>query len=333
MKTAEEKTYYTAGEAQSILSITYSALRNLVNTGRIRSITPPGKRQAVYMREDIDKLQHRDKEEEYYTAKEAEEVLGMTYSALKNQVIAGHIKSFVPKGKRQASYLKEDVDKLAREMKAFFAVKSSTTSKFSKATKEDMPEIVALSTAVFGGNDIIPVERRLEWMNKNPDMFYTLRVEDHMMGFAYFLPLNADKIRKIVNEEETPYITPSDIQTFQSGKTVQIYIMVVAVRPGISLSEKRLYGFRLISGLMDVFIDLGKKGIIIESLVSRSSKPDGIRALKHMGFTEIPSPIPGRRLFVINVAESGIPFIQEYKKALAKSGYSLPHQYISTQPI
>ncbi len=45
-------------EAQNRLGMTYSALRNQVDAGNIRSITPPGERQAVYPKEDVDRLAH-----------------------------------------------------------------------------------------------------------------------------------------------------------------------------------------------------------------------------------------------------------------------------------
>ena len=111
---------------RKMLDMTYSVLINHVRAGRIRSIIPPGKRQAVYNKEDVDQLSQPEKN--YYTAKEAQEILNMTYSALRNQVNIGNIHSFVPPGRRQAVYLKEDVDQLSREIEAFWEGKDTTIS-------------------------------------------------------------------------------------------------------------------------------------------------------------------------------------------------------------
>ena len=44
--------------------------------------------------------------------------------------------------------------------------------------------------------------------------------------------------------------------------------------------------------------------------------PDGIRIMKGIGFTEIEPLTPERRTFIINIKESGIPFVLKYKQAL-----------------
>ena len=51
--------------------------------------------------------------EPYLKAEKAQEILQMTYSALKNQMIAGNIKKDYPPGNKQAYYRKKDVENLA----------------------------------------------------------------------------------------------------------------------------------------------------------------------------------------------------------------------------
>jgi len=68
---------------------------------------------------------------------------------------------------------------------------------------------------------------------------------------------------------------------------------------------------------VNVIIDLVKRGVPIKNLFAGSDTPDGIRILRKMGFMEIPSTADMRD-FVINVEESGIPLMQEYKEAFAK---------------
>ncbi len=314
----EEKKYYTAKEAREILGITYSALRNHVHTGRIRRTMPPGKRQAVYLKEDVDQLHRSQKEEIYYTAKEAQEVLGMTYSALRNQVDAGNIANIMPPGKRQAVYLKEDVDQLAHEMEAFFAAKQTAPSVFKKATEEDLPECVALSAAIFGGVNIIPLDRRIAWLKKNPDIDYVLRHDSEMVGYVSIVPLRRETLEPLLKDELLAKdITPDEIEEFKPGKPLQLYIMAMGIKPRLSKLEKRTYASRLIKGIRDVIITMGKRGVTIGTIIARSEVPDGINVLRHTGFTEIPSEVPGTRNFIIEVEKSGIPAVMEYKRELA----------------
>src|SRR5947208_1984322 len=87
-------------------------------------------------------------EQKYYTAKEAQTILGMTYSALRHQVNIGTLHSVTPPGRRQAIYLKEEVDTLKRDMEAWLASRyqsQTPPARFVKATIEDMPAAVELA--------------------------------------------------------------------------------------------------------------------------------------------------------------------------------------------
>src|SRR5437867_2290143 len=114
----------------------------------------------------------------YYTAKEAQDILGMTYSALRNQVGAGNIKSIVPPGRRQAVYDKKDVDRLERELNAFMMHRTTKPTQLLRvSTKEEMIECVEISQVLFGvGRDMI--DERIKIIEKNPDTYYMLKSED-----------------------------------------------------------------------------------------------------------------------------------------------------------
>ena len=47
---------------------------------------------------------------------------------------------------------------------------------------------------------------------------------------------------------------------FRRGETIHLYMGAIGVIPGVTLAEKRTFGSKLISGLMDVIINLGKRG-------------------------------------------------------------------------
>ena len=84
------------------------------------------------------------------------------------------------------------------------------------------------------------------------------------------------------------------------------------------MSQKRLWGEKLILGARDVLLDLGKRGVVIRTIKAHSFTPDGIRLMRHIGFTETVPKAPGLRDFMIDVEQSGLPFIREYKEALKK---------------
>jgi len=262
---------------------------------------------------------------QHYTAKEVKQKLGITQGELNTFIRNGTLKPEVPPGKKQGVYKRIDVDQLVRERQAFMSISQKTSSKFSRATKEDVKATVKVTRVLFGLRDSEEATeaRRLMWLDKNPELFYVLKSEEQVVGYALMLPLKLEKIEKILNGEEyAQEVSAEEIEDFTPGKTTHIYLVAAGIIPGVSHYEKRSYGARLIAGMMKVIVDLGKRGIVIETLAARSDTPDGIRLLKQ-GFTEIPT-ITYARNFIINVKESGIPFVQEYKQALRESGKMPP---------
>src|SRR6266699_5456033 len=195
-----------------------------------------------------------------------------------------------------------------------------TTAKFVKATEEDIPEAVALAAEVFGGLNTIPVEKRTAWLRKNPDIDYLLKQGDQLVGYLTFVPLRPETIEDLLTlKRYAKDLTADDILTYEPQQPVDIYGMAIGVKPGVSLSQKRLYGERLILGAKSVLLDLAKRGIIICRIIAHSFMPDGIRLMKHIGFTETPPKAPGLRDFMIDIESSGIPFLREYKEVLKNS--------------
>ena len=137
------------------------------------------------------------------------------------------------------------------------------------------------------------------------------------MGYLSFVPLQPETIEDLLTQRRyAKDLTADDILPFKPNTPVDIYGMAIGVKPGLSLSQKRLYGERLILGAKSVLLDLGKRCIIIRRVIAHSSKPDAIRLMRHIGFTEIPPKTPGLRDFLIDVESSGIPFLRGYKDAL-----------------
>jgi len=256
---------------------------------------------------------------EFYTAAQVKERLGITQGMFYNYVRNGALKPVVPPGKRHGVYLRKEVEQLAREMQLFIDTKQKAPTIFTKVTtKEEVFETTKLSDAIFGGH--IDVDRQMEWLKRTPDIMYVVKSEDKVVGYAILLPLNLEKIRKLLQEEEhTVNIEAEEIQEFKPGTPLHLYGGAIGVIPGVSLAEKRAFGSRLMSGLIDVLIDMGKNGIIFETFTGRSTKPDGIRMLRNLGFTQIPS-ITEKKNFTLDVQVSGAREVMLYKKALIESG-------------
>jgi hypothetical protein len=70
---------------------------------------------------------------------------------------------------------------------------------------------------------------------------------------------------------------------------------------------------------MIAIVETGSKGVIIEMITAIGYSPEGRRLLQRIGFSEIPPPVPGKRAFRINIAESGAPLILQYREAFKEN--------------
>ena len=145
-----------------------------------------------------------------------------------------------------------------------------------------------------------------------------IKNEDQTIGYTAMWPLKSGKLDSILAQTIPIKVSPEDIETFESGKNMDLYINVIGVKPNFTKEEKRLYGARLVSGLIKVIESLGERGIPIDTIAARSNMPEGIRLMRGIGFTEIEPLTPERKTFVINVKESGIHFVMKYKEKLRK---------------
>lgn len=259
----------------------------------------------------------------YYTATIAKRKLGnITDGRLRYYVQQGKIERFVPPGMGQGFYSQKDVENLARIIDEFHDSPEHAKPRFRIATAEDMPEIVSFMIEQFGGNNTL--ERRLSWLRQNPEIAFIERNsakngEGKIVGCVFALPLTLEKINELFakSEPSTRIITEKDIQQFIPGQPTYLFVMGMAVEAKTGLVVKRARGQTIIRGVIEFFVNLGRKGIDIKLIAARSETRDGIGLLKHAGFTEIETSTENRN-FIIEVERSGIPLIMRYKQALAE---------------
>ena len=253
-----------------------------------------------------------------YSRAETMVKLGADREMLETYIRNHRLERVIPPGRKQGSFRSEQVNALAQELHAFIAVAARPQITFSPARPEDMDEAAKLINALF---DHWPnVERWKEYLRHNPEIGYLLRVDDQIMGCAFIFPLSLDRITEIFSYEETqaPSIQPDDIESFEpGGKPVSLYIRAVGVMPHTPKTDRRLWGARLLARMLTVFVRFGERGIVIKSIHARSRTPEGIRILRHMGFTQVPSTTTSHA-FLIDVEASGLPMVEEYRAALAK---------------
>lgn len=250
----------------------------------------------------------------YYTLTEAKSKLNLSSAMIRKHVEKNRIHYLLPEGREHGFYLKEDVDRLAKELETFLEIRETAPSTFGRATREDIPKCVEVSNTTLRPTGI-PIETRIKWFERNPNTFFVLKKEDDIIGYICMLPLKKQETVEGLLNDAKLNMQPEDIAEPETRDPIHLYILTMVVKTGFSHLEKRTYGAHLISGLMDTIVEFGQDGIDIKTIAARSETPDGIRLMRKMGFTELP-PNGRKRKFIIEVEKSGVPAIMQYKQAL-----------------
>jgi N-acetylglutamate synthase-like GNAT family acetyltransferase len=175
-----------------------------------------------------------------------------------------------------------------------------------------MPEIAELLETFFSR---ISIERRAAWIERNPDIASILRSEGKVVGCAFIMPLEEQKILHILNAQIKPPTRPQDIETYESGKHYFLYIRSVVVLQSVNKAQRRHWAARLISELIREIIGMGTRGIIIEKIYAQTDTRHVANLLKGLGFTSLVSTTENKN-FVLDIATSGATYAMQYKKAL-----------------
>jgi len=254
----------------------------------------------------------------YMTSTEAIAKLGkMLYRHVKE----GRIRKIVPDGFKQGFYHIGDIEAILATEEYFTTYKRGDyrkhpSSTFELAREEDLPTIFEISAKIFSEPPLL--ETRLVWLRKNPETFHVLRDQAGIVrGFSSLLPMRTDVLTKFIQDKiESEEIGADDVELYVPGKPIHLYIMAVAVDPICSTAEKHTYGSRLVSGIFSFLLDLAQRGVNIETITARTYKPDGLRLLRKLGFPQLRSPVPGKNLFSIRIADSGMPLFLRYSELL-----------------
>jgi hypothetical protein len=252
----------------------------------------------------------------YYTAKEAQERLGMDSNAFYYRVSTEEIKKYVPPGKTQGVYPKFEVDRYARERAASMIYDEKVGLQFAKATTdEDYQDEHELGTRLFG-NALNNMETRTIWRERNADLDFIIRDHGRLVGFINLLPAKHDAIMQLMNGEiKGRDIQADDVLPFTPGNTIECIIMGIATLPDFDISRRTQYGAKLLSGLRAFLIQLAEKKITITKFYAASATPSGITILRHAGFKELRQS--GKRIaFELDVMTAKNRLLAEYRQAL-----------------
>ncbi len=271
----------------------------------------------------------------YYTLTDTRKILNISNAMVREYVKKGKINYLLPEGREHGFYSKKDVDKLYNELNAILATNDEEEiTEFKTASKEDLKGIARIANKIFStqiDNDPPIPNWRYILLESNTESQYVLKKDNEIIGFATILPfkVNTDKIEKLLESETVSEanISKEDIEKFEKGKKVRLYIGAIGVDPDEDKSRKKYYGAKIAIGVINRLLNLGRRGVIIEDVTALGATHIGVRLLQTFGLHEIPARKPGNRAFTMNMKESGSHISMQYKQALKESKHTNLHTY------
>jgi hypothetical protein len=263
--------------------------------------------------------------EQYFTAQEAFQYLGITRDAFNNYVRRDP-KTYGQERLlgRHAYYRKDKIMEIKARTEMFLTppyqlgdYRKNPSSKLELATENDMPALADLGARALG-YALSDNEIRIARLRKNPESYQVLRNQEGVIvGYAAILCLSGETLDQLIHDEvKTSDLTADRVEAFESGRPLHIYILALCVDPNYTHQQKRLYGARLILGLFAFLFELASRGVEIDTITARTWSKGGLRLLRHMNVPQLRSPIPGKNLFSVRVTESGIPLLVRYSETL-----------------
>jgi len=251
----------------------------------------------------------------YYTAREAQEKLGLNRNTFQYYVRQGKIKKVVPPLRSEGFYSKKEIDRLATEIALFLhtSEKEASSAEVRAAIPADAPGIVKVLTVM--GWPAATAEQRISWYEVNPFIDYVVIFQGEIMGYIHAAPFKGTAMRDMMSGKKRAWnVTPDDILPYRAGKTYDLYVGI-ATRQDIPNNTR--FGFRLLAGFMDFLIELAEQGITIHRLYAVSAEEDGQKLCRNLGFVDQEAQ-PGDLFprFVLDLETSDSLFAKQYRKAI-----------------
>jgi hypothetical protein len=276
----------------------------------------------------------------YITATEVKRLLDIGDAMLAQYVKRGLLHRYGPEGRKHLFYKLAEVEAVLASRHIFGEYQEALPATFGPATLEDIPEIVDIDERTFNVGQakdrtreaylqwLTPVYRG--WFQKNPEAFAVLRdTSGKVIGYMCLLPIRREVIDRFVRDEiDMDSISPDDVEQFEPGRVLHVYVIALAIDPVYRQAAKKSYGSQMLLHLRTIFHALADRGVEIATITARSYKPDGLHLLRKMGIPQLRSPVPGKQLFAVNVAESGNPLFVLYTDRLAAARQGRKSSYV-----
>lgn len=262
-----------------------------------------------------------------YTAKQAMTRLGMKQGTFFYHVRQGKIDKAIPPGSTEGYYHRDQIDKMALEKELFWLQYAVSPTSYERANvEEDIRGIYDLCIAMYGQGGTPSLEARLDIWRKFPETYYVVKRDELVAGYISLIWFNDEALKVLMGEALKPsqvsaagtgvysVTGPQNMIAFKPGCPIESLFISLAVRPGLTNSQQRRYGFKLLRDTVDVLEDLARHNMPVRKLYATSERQDGIKLARDMGMREIKYPGDPLLRFELDLETADTPIARNYQE-------------------
>jgi len=272
----------------------------------------------------------------FYTAREAQERLGLAPSTFHSYAKQGKIRRVTLPLRSDAVYDKREIDDLANQLHIFLhteidnddieesedeeiIIEHSPHMTFRVARPEDAEGIVFVLEVM--GWPTTTADQRREWYLINPLIDFVVVAGEAIAGYIHAAPYTPLALADLMSgKRQSRNMHPEDFLPYTPERIHDIYIGIATRADLGGRAQRTAYGRKLISGFLSVLEEWAEQHIYIRRIYAVSAESDGQKLSRGLGFKQQPKE-PGDRFprFMIDLEASDSLFAVRYREAMKRS--------------
>ena len=255
----------------------------------------------------------------YYTAKEAQEKLGMNRDKFNHYVRRGIIHSMPFLG-GYGYYKKTEIDALAQEIEGFLDVGHRLFT-YRHATLQDLDAEIAIAALNYGKKKAEETRKaRTLYIQTNPEITHYLLRNNQIMAAFMMAPLTHDAILAYREGQMNGLgAQPYQIRLFEPGERLECIIINIMTTTKVTFDQRHRYAAILLRNFAKITLrEWSMRGIDIATVDARAGSDEGENLLQQAGFSLSHSDDHAHETYHLDVDASDAHFLREYKELLTK---------------
>lgn len=266
--------------------------------------------------------------DQYYTAKEARDRLGLKENTFQTWIKTGKIQRVAIPG-RKGLYRKADIDRKVQLIESTLFLDATNDLEIKCATPGDVDAEIHLAHLIYGRRVLQPEAQRARvgLVKANPECSWYLYDRDTLVASINIVPVDHEAIEQFKQGKRGWLFVGTDhIKQFektQSGQPLECIVIDLMTTPAVPPEKRSFYASALLKELSNTALkQWGARGVEISKIYTCGSTDDGRRLLRRNSryFQELGEPVPNRVIFELDVPSStDFKLLQPYKEAFSAS--------------